>query len=195
MPFNTKNARATYQRLVNKMFQPQIGRNVKVYVDDILVKSNEKSRHLADLQEMFETLQSYNMKLNPNKCAFGVSSGKFLGCIVSQWGIKANPYKIWAILDMECPKSIKEVQSLNGKVSALNKLVSKATNKCLPFFKTLKKAFEWTDDCQRAFEEIKTYLLSPPLFSPSKPNEELFLYLPVSSTDVSLALIKEEGRI
>lgn len=96
---------------------------------------------------------------------------------------------------MERPKSIKEVQSLNGKVSALNKLVSKATNKCLPFFKTLKKAFEWTDDCQRAFEEIKTYLLSPPLLSPSKPNEELFLYLPVSSTAVSLALIKEEGRI
>lgn len=177
------------------MFQPQIGRNVKVYVDDILVKSNEKSRHLADLQEMFETLRSYNMKLNPNKCAFGVLSGKFLGCIVSQWGIKANPYKIWAILDMERPKSIKEVQSLNGKVSALNKLVSRATNKCLPFFKTLKKAFEWTDDCQRAFEEIKAYLLSPPLLSPSKPNEELFLYLSVSSTAVSLALIKEEERI
>lgn len=96
---------------------------------------------------------------------------------------------------MERPKSIKEVQSLNGKVSALNKLVSRATNKCLPFFKTLKKAFEWTDDCQRAFEEIKAYLLSPPLLSPSKPNDELLLYLSVSSTAVSLALIKEEERI
>ena len=115
-------------------------------MDNMLVKSKEESQHLADLQETFETLWRYNMKLNPNKCTFGVSSGKFLGFMVMQHGISANPNKIRVILDMEPPKSIKEVQSLNGRVMALNRFVLRATDKYLPFFKTLKKAFKWIDD-------------------------------------------------
>ena len=83
MPFGLKNAGTTYQRLVNHMFHPQIGQNVKVYVDDILVKSQDEEIHLNDLQETFDTLRQYNMKLNPSKCAFGVLSGKFLGFMVS----------------------------------------------------------------------------------------------------------------
>ena len=146
MPFGLKNARATYQRLVNHMFRPQIGRNVKVYVDDMLVKIQDEEIHLDDLQETFDTLRQYNMKLNPNKCAFGVSSGKFLGFMVSHRRIEANPDKIQAILDMKPPQNVKEVQSLTGRVATLNRFVSKATDKCLPFFKVLKKAFEWTDD-------------------------------------------------
>ena len=130
------------------MFRPQIGRNVEVYVDDMLVKSIDEGNHLDDLQETFETLRQYKMKLNPSKCAFGVSSGKFLGFMVLQRGIEVNPDKIQAILDMEPPKNIKEVQSLTGRVAALNRFVSKATDKCLPFFKVLRKAFEWTDECQ-----------------------------------------------
>ena len=158
MPFGLKNAGATYQRLVNHMFRPQIGRNVEVYVDDMLVKSQDEGRHLDDLQETFETLRQYHMKLNPSKCAFGVSSGKFLGFMVSHRGIEANPDKIQAILDMKPPQNTKEIQSLTGRVAALNRFVSKATDKCLPFFKVLKKAFEWTDECQRAFEDLKVYL-------------------------------------
>jgi hypothetical protein len=100
MPFGLKNAGATYQRLVNKMFHDQIGRNVEVYVDDMLVKSKENEDHLTDLKETFQALRTYNMKLNPEKCAFGVSSGKFLGFMVSQRGIEANPDKIKAILEM-----------------------------------------------------------------------------------------------
>ena len=111
MPFGLKNAGATYQRLVNHMFHPQIGRNVEVYVDDMLVKSLDEKKHLDDLQETFDTLRRYNMKLNPSKCAFGVSLGKFLGFMVSQKGIKVNPNKIQAILNMEPPKNVKEVQS------------------------------------------------------------------------------------
>ena len=114
MPFGLKNARATYQRLVNHMFRPQIERNVEVYVDDMLVKSLDEERHLDDLQETFDTLRQHQMKLNPNKCAFGVSSRKFLGFMVSQRGIEANLDKIQVILDMEPPKNIKEVQSLTG---------------------------------------------------------------------------------
>ena len=135
------------------------------------------------------------MKLNPNKCAFGVLSGEFLGFMVSQRGIKANPDKIQAILDMEPPKNIKEVQSLTGQVAALNRFVSKTTDKCLPFFKILKKAFEWTDECQKAFQDLKVYLTTAPLLSPSTPSEELYLYLAISLHVISLALIREEGKV
>ena len=157
------------------MFRPRIGRNVEVYVDNMLVKSLDEGKHLDDLQETFSTLKRYNMKLNPSKCAFGVASGKFLGFMVSHRGIEANPEKIKAILDMQPPQSIKEVQSLTGQVAALNRFVSKATDKCLPFFKVLKEAFELTDESQRAFQDLKTYLVTPPLLSPFVMGEELFL--------------------
>ena len=147
MPFRLKNAGATYQRLMNKMFMHQIGRNVQVYVDDMLVKSLRKDNHLDNLRETFDTLRSYNMKLNPNKCAFGVMAGKFLGFMASQRGIEVNLEKIRAIMELEPPMTVKEVQSLNGKIATLNRFISKATDKCLPFFRTLRKSFEWTDEC------------------------------------------------
>ena len=195
MSFGLKNAGTTYQRLMNRMFAPQIGRYVQVYVDDMLVKSRREEDHLKDLRETFDTLRSYNMKLNPGKCAFGVTAGKFLGFMVSQKGIEANPDKIRAIIKMKPPRNVKEVQSLNGKMAALNRFVSRATDKCLPFFCTLKKSFEWTSECQQAFEELKAYLSAPPLPSPSQPGEELFLYLAVSPTIVSSALIREEEKV
>ena len=154
MPFGLKNAGTTYQRLMNRMFTPQIGRNVQVYVDNMLVKSRQEEDHLKDLKETFDTLHSCNMKLHLGKCAFGVTAGKFLGFMVSQRGIEANPDKIWAIMEMKPPRNVKEVQSLNGKVAALNRFVSRATDK-------------WTDECQQVFEELKAYLSAPPLLSPS----------------------------
>ena len=115
--------------------------------------------------------------------------------MVSQRGIEANPDKIQAILNMQPSKNIKDVQSLTRRVVALNRFVSKATDKSLPFFRVLRKAFEWTNECQQAFEDLKTSLASTPLLSPSKPGEELYLYLGVSPHVVSSALIKEEGKI
>ena len=109
MPFGLKNARATYQRLVNRMFQKQIGASMEVYIDDMLVKSTTAELHITDLSEEFQILREYNMKLNPTKCAFGVSAGKFLGFIVNNRGIEANPDKIKAVLDMLPPSNIKEV--------------------------------------------------------------------------------------
>ena len=147
MPFRLKNDGATYQRLMNKMFAHQIGRNVQVYVDDMLVKSLHEDDHLGDLRETFNTIRLYNMKLNPSKCAFGVTAGKFLGFMVSQRGIEVNLEKVRDIIELEPPRTVKEVQSLNGKIAALNRFVSKAMEKCLPFFHTLKKSFEWTDEC------------------------------------------------
>ena len=130
---------------------------------------------MDDLKEIFDTLRSYNMKLNPDKCAFRVTTGKFLGFMVSQRGIEANPNKIRIIIEMAPPRSVKEVQSLNGKVAALNKFMFRATDKCLPFFHMLKRSFEWTAKCQQTFEELKTYLSSPSLLIPSQLGEELFL--------------------
>ena len=180
MPFGLKNTGATYQRLMNKIFAHQIKRNVQVYVDDMLVKSLQEDDHLSDLQETFDTLRAYNMKLNLNMCVFGVTARKFLGFMVSQRGIEVSPEKIRAIVE------------LNGKIAALNKFVSRATDKCLPFFYTLKRSFERTDECQQAFENLKLYLSSPPLLSPSKLGEELSLYLAISQATVSTALVREE---
>ncbi|XP_065635164.1 uncharacterized protein LOC136069940 [Quercus suber] len=115
--------------------------------------------------------------------------------MVSQRGIEANPNKIQAILNMEPPKNIKEVQSLTGQVAALNRFVSTATNKCLPFFKILRKAFEWTDECQKAFQDLKHYLTTAPLLSPSVLREKLYLYLVVSPHAMSSALIREEEKV
>ena len=133
------------------MFNQQIGRNMEVYVDDMFVKSQEELAHLDNLKETFATLKTHQMRLNPSKCVFGVASEKFLGFMVSQRGIEANPEKVRAIIDMTSPRTVKEVQKLTGRITALNRFVSRATDKCLPFFKTLKQAFAGTDECEDAF--------------------------------------------
>ena len=120
MPFGLKNAGATYQRLVNRMFQKQIGTTMEVYIDDMLVKSPTAKLHIAHMSEAFQILRKYNRKLNPAKCAFGVSAEKFLGFIVNNRGIEANPDKIKVVLEMPSPSSIKEVQRLTGRIAALS---------------------------------------------------------------------------
>ena len=123
MSFGLKNVGITYQRLTNKIFAHQIGRNFQVYIDDMLVKSQREDDHLDDLKETFYSLRFYNMRLNLRKCMFEVTAGKFLGFMVSQRGIEVNPDKIQAIIEMALPSNVKEVQSLNGKVAALNRFV------------------------------------------------------------------------
>ena len=180
MPFGLKNAGATFQRLVNRMFQKQIGTSMEVYIDDMLVKSTTAELHIAHLAEAFQILKKYNMKLNPAKCAFGVSAGKFLGFIVNNRGIEANPNKIKDVIDMPPPSNIKEVQLLMGRIAALSRFVSKASDKCQPFFQVLKKAFQWDAHCEEAFTALKTYLSSPPILVSPSEGELLTLYLAVS---------------
>ncbi|CAL2266546.1 unnamed protein product [Prunus armeniaca] len=129
MSFGLKSTGATYQCLVNKIFAELIGISMEVYVDDILVKSKTANRHLHNLSLMFDILKKYNTLLNPNKCVFGVSSGKFLGFMISQRGIEANLEKIKALLD---------IQFLTGRVTAIARFTSKAIDRCAPFFKALK---------------------------------------------------------
>ena len=118
--------------------------------------------------------------------------GKFLGFMVSQRRIEANSEKVQAILDMVSPKTVKEVQKLTGRIAALNRFFSRAMDNCLPFFKTLKQTFSWTDKCEIVFQELKRYLSNPPLISPSKEGENLYLYMAVLAIVVSAALVREE---
>ncbi|CAA0819828.1 Unknown protein, partial [Striga hermonthica] len=197
MPFGLKNAGATYQRLVNKMFATLIEHTMEVYVDDMLVKSVHASDHITHLRDMFAILRCYSMVLNPKKCTFGVESGKFLGYMVSQRGIEANPAKIKAIQDLTPPTSVKGVQALTGRLAALNRFISKSTDRCKPFFEAIKKGkrFEWTEECQKALDNLKETLISPPTLQKPKPEEMLFLYLGVSESAISAVLISEEGLL
>nr|XP_017221509.1 PREDICTED: uncharacterized protein LOC108198257 [Daucus carota subsp. sativus] len=196
MPFGLINAGATYQRLVNMMFKDQIGKTMEVYVDDMLVKSKKANDHVSHLCDMFEILRKYRMKLNPQKCVFGVESGKFLGFMVNHRGIEANPAKIKALLEMKSPTNIKQVQSLIGRIAALNRFVSKSSEKCKEFFKAVKgasKDFEWTVECESAFVKIKKHLGEPPLLAKPDEGETLVLYLAVSDYSISAVLVKEDA--
>jgi hypothetical protein len=131
------------------------------------------------------------MKLNPAKCTFGVSSEKFLGFMVSQRGIEANPENVKAFLDMQQLRTIKQLQQLTERIGALNQLISRSTDKCLPFFKTLRKAFTWSEECEEAFNKLKEYLMNPPLLSQPTKEGILYLYLAVSPS----TLIRKDMRV
>ena len=138
-----------------------LGKTIKVYIDDMLAKSKKRFNHTKHLQEAFELLQKYNMKLNPLKCAFGVSSGKFLGFIRTQRGIEVNPIQLKAIMDSQIPTSKKGVQQLTGRLVALGRFISCFTDRLKPFFITLRgvKRVGWNEECDQAFMEIKQYLI------------------------------------
>ncbi|KAL0400328.1 UNVERIFIED_CONTAM: Retrovirus-related Pol polyprotein from transposon [Sesamum radiatum] len=194
MPFGLKNAGATYQRLVDKIFRAQLGRNMEVYIDDMLVKSKEAHCHVEDLDKTFAVLRKYRLKLNSGKCAFGVSGGRFLGFMVTQRGIEVDPDKINAIMNMGSPTSINEVQRLTGRIAALSQFISKSGKKGLSFFKTLRKVknFEWTKECQEAFEDIKIYLAKLPLLVKPVPGDTLYLYISTTNQAVCSVLVREE---
>ena len=135
------------------------------------------------------------MKLNPTKCAFGVSTGKFLGFIVNNRGIEANPAKIKVVLDMPPPSNIKEVQRLTGRIVALSRFVSKVSDKCQTFFQVLKKAFQWDTHCEEAFAALKTYLSSLPILVSLSEGELLTLYLAVSDFSTSAVLVRDKDRV
>lgn len=138
MSFGLKNAGATFQRLVDKVFKTQINRNVEVYVNDILIKSKERKSHAKDIKDTFDNLRNSGIKIKPSKCIFGVNKGKFSVYIITSEGIKSNPDKVEAIKNLEIPKNLKEVQSLNGKIEALHRFISCSTDKCKAFFKLTK---------------------------------------------------------
>ena len=150
MPFELKNAGATYQRLMTKIFKPLIGRTVEVYIDDIMAKSKTQSEHTQHLVETFLLMRAYNMKLNSTKCAFGVNTGKFLEFMVIQRGIEVNLDQIKVILEIPALGSKKELQRLTGRLVALRRFIARFTDKLRSFFLTLKgsNVAGWTDECE-----------------------------------------------
>ncbi|KAK1613374.1 hypothetical protein QYE76_037047 [Lolium multiflorum] len=147
MTFGLKNAGATYQRCMQACLGEQMGRNIEVYIDDIVVKTKHAATLIDDLWETFDNLDRYKIKLNPNKCFFGVPGGQVLGYFISARGIEANPLKIKAILDMEPPNNLHQVQQLAGRLAALSRFIAKLGEKALPFYQLMKKSenFEWTE--------------------------------------------------
>jgi hypothetical protein len=143
----------------------QIGKNTEAYVDDIVVKTCERHTLIVDLEETFASLHRVNIKLNPNKCVFGVPSGKLLGFLVSHRGIEANPNKIKAIELMQPLRRLKDMQCLAGCMAALGHFISRLGERALPFFKIMKHSstFKWTPEALAAFEDLKRYLTSPPI--------------------------------
>jgi hypothetical protein len=126
MPEGLKNAGSTFTRMTGTVFKPQIGKNIQAYVDDLIVKSSSRANHVSDLAETFANMKRAGLILNPEKCMFGVTKGKILGCLISAKRIEANPDKIRAIREMEEPKTKKDIHKLNGRVAALNKFISRS---------------------------------------------------------------------
>ena len=195
MPFGLKNAGATYQQTMTRMFRDKIGRTVKVYIDDMVVKSKQEVRHIKDLQGVFEVLRQHKLRLNVEKCTFGVGASKFLGYLITHHGIEVNPDQIEAVKHLKPPRSSKEVQVLTGMLAALNRFISKFANRYRPFYQLLKKwrGFQWNKECDKAFRDLKDYLTRAPMLIAPGPREDLFMYLSMSGHAVSAVLLRDQG--
>ena len=139
--------------MMTKMFEPQLSRNIEVYIDDMVVKSKVVSEHVGDLANIFEILRRHKSRLNASKCSFSVGSRKLLGYMVTYRGIEVNLDQIKAINGLQAPQNPKEVQKLTGMTAALNRFISRSVDRCRPFFLLLHKwkGFEWTEECAVAF--------------------------------------------
>ena len=153
LPFGLKNAESTYQRIMTRMFEPQLGKNIEVYIDDMVVKSKVVSEHVGDLRNIFEILRKHKLRLNASKCSFGLGSSKFLGYIVTHCGIEVNPDQVKAINNLQPPRNPKEVQKLTRMAITLNRFISRSMERCKPFFQLLNKwkRFEWIEECALSF--------------------------------------------
>ncbi|KAG9450353.1 hypothetical protein H6P81_010318 [Aristolochia fimbriata] len=177
MPFGLKNARATYQRAMQTIFDHFLHKFVECYVDDVVVKTKSRGDHLRDLRAVFERLRRHQLKMNPLKCAFGVSSGKFLGFVVRHRGIEIDQTKIDAIQQMPEPTTLSKLKSLQGHLAYIRRFISNLAGRCQPFSHLMKKdtPFEWDESCRRAFQNIKDYLMKPPVLM-ARRRESLFSY-------------------
>ena len=153
-PFGLKNVGATYQRAMTTLFHDMMHKEIEVYVDDMIAKSKTEEDHVEYLSKLFQRLRKYKLRLNPNKCTFGVRSGKLLGFIVSQKGIEVDPDKVKAIQEMPAPQTKKQVRGFLGRLNYISRFISHMTATCAPIFKLLRKdqGCVWTDDCQKAFD-------------------------------------------
>jgi hypothetical protein len=196
MPEGLKNVGSTFSRLTKMVLESQVGRNIFTYVDDIVVANKNKEDHLADLAETFANMRDARLRLNLEKCVFGVRQGKILVYMVSHRGIEANPTKIQAIINMTPPQTARDVQRLTGRLAALNRFISKSTERSLPFLKTLRDAkdFVWGPEQAAAFESLKQHLSDLATLASPDPSLPLLLYIAASPCAVCAALVQEQDR-
>src|SRR4051812_40454766 len=193
MPFGLKNGGATYQRTMQRCVRPQLGWNIHVYVDDLMVKSMMGSTLLDDLKEMFANLRAYQIKLNPEKCVFGVPAGKLLGFLVSERGIECNPEKIAAIDRMNKPRNLKDVQKFTGSLASLSRFLSQLDEKAIPLYQQMKKIdkFTWTLKADEAFKELKIMLSTAPVLAAPIEKERMMLYIAATTRVISIVMVVE----
>jgi hypothetical protein len=170
-----------------------MGRNAEAYINDIVVKPHEGPTLVKDLEETFANLRKVSIKLNPAKCAFGVPLGKLLGFLVSHRGIEANPDKVETIEEMRPPCNLKEMQHLAGCMATLGCFIARSREKALPSFKLMKRTgkFEWTPEADKAFAELKRYLMSTPIMVAPWAREPLLLYIAATPRTASAVLVAE----
>ncbi|PKI78489.1 hypothetical protein CRG98_001129 [Punica granatum] len=178
-PFGLENAEATYQRAMVTLFPDMMHKEIEVYVDDMITKSKEGEDHLVILKRLFEHLKKYKFQLNPAKCTFGVKSGKLLGFVVSEKGIEVDLDKVQAIMELLAPLKVCEVRSFIGRLNYIVRFIANLTDKCQPLFRLLRKnaTVEWDNECQKAFDTVKAYLIQPSVLGPPSPDHPLILYL------------------
>jgi hypothetical protein len=188
-----RNAGSSFNRMMKLILGSQLGRNASAYVDDIIIMSKREKDHIADLTETFNNMRRNGLKLNPEKCIFGIQKGQLLGCMVSKRGIQAKPQKIEALRRMQPPSSRKEVQRLTGRIASLNRFISRAVERSLPFFKVLRanSTFQWGPEKQQAFDDLKKYLEAAAVMTKPSPKAELLLYIAATDTAVSAVLVEE----
>jgi len=201
MSFGLKNAGATYQRLMNKVFKGMIDRNLEVYIEYIVVKSESCDQHIKDLEKVFEALRTTNMHLNPEKCAFGVKGGKFLGFMLTHRGIEANLDKWQTITEMRSPHNVKEVQQLIEHLTALSRCIPRLVDRTRSMVQLLRKEvkFSWDEKYEEIFQQLKDFLSLPTVIQKLRPNQPIIQYLSILDEAVSAVLVqeveKEEGLV
>jgi ribonuclease HI len=193
IPFGLRNAGATYHRCTQHVFGDHIGRTVEAYVDDIVVKTRKADDLVSDLSIAFGCLRANGVKLNPEKCVFGVSRGMLLGYIVSQRGIQANPEKVAALERIGPIRDLKGVQRVLGCLAALSRFISRLGEKDLPLYRLLKKHehFSWTAEVQEALDRLKVSLTHAPILTLPQDSEPLCLYVAATTQVVSAVIVVE----
>ncbi|KAK1696644.1 hypothetical protein QYE76_013341 [Lolium multiflorum] len=195
-----KKKKGTKKKKKKENKKKEIGKNVQVYIDDVVITSKKGATLIEDLKETFDNLDKFCLKLNPTKCSFGVPAGELLGFLVSARGIEANPDKIQAIVTMRKPTKLKEIQQLTGRVAALSRFVARLGEKALPFYALIKQGdkFQWNEEADRAFEDLKRTISTPPILVAPKEREPLLLYIAATPQVVSTVLVverEEEGKL
>jgi len=195
MTFGLKNAGATYQRAMNYIFHDLIGKLAEIYIDDVVVKSKSAGGHLEDLRQVLERTRRFGLKMNPKKCAFGVSAGQFLGFLVHERGIEIGLKSQEAVKTMKPPTTKKELQKLIGKINFVRQFISNLSGRIEPFMGLVKiksdDEFRWGAEQQQAFDEIKEYLSKPPVLVPPQQDRPFYVYLSVGDTSIASVLVQK----